>query len=97
MWRSIPGLLLCCRCASKRGQHAEDSCEYRYLHVFKRENSDSTVDKVARHQDREDETRAASAVEFRRQHSALLAKVDGTIVAYSHVCVVRTSCATSDC
>ena len=78
MWRSPPGLLLCCRCASRRFQHADTDHESQYLHVFKQMALDGTVDKVDRHQKREDETRAASAVEFRRQHSTLLAKVNGT-------------------
>lgn len=86
LWRSSPGLLLCCKCASRRHQHADT--ESRYLHVFKREVLDGTVDKVARHQDREDETRAASAVEFRRQHSTLLAKVNGT---HTHDRLIRVS------
>ena len=97
MWRSPPGLLLCCRCASRcahrRYQHADT--ESRYLHVFKREALDGTVDKVARHQDREDETRAASAIEFRRQHSTLLANVRAFNGTHTHDRLIRVplSCA----
>lgn len=79
MWHSAPGHVLCCKCASRCRRHATATDhEPRYLHVFKRETSDGSVDKVARHQEREDQGRAASAMEFQRQHSTLLAKVNGT-------------------